>query len=101
MFMWFSFPSAFNRLSSAVVLEVFENRPGLFGREVRPDAHVQQDGLPLFCCSFRRITLGMTTIAVDGVELGTGKRLRRLLFRFGGGRGLFRFGRLFRAGGLR
>src|SRR5437879_5463518 len=75
---------AFNRSASAVVLQIFEDRPRLLGWEVCSHAHMEQDGLPLRRGPFRGITLGMAPIAMDRIELCAAEfsydRLRFLCF---------------------
>lgn len=76
------------RLASAVILEIFQDGPGLFGREIGADAHVQQNGLPLGGGSLGGIAFRMAAIAVHGIKLGAGKLvfwfLRSGGLRFGG-----------------
>src|SRR5216683_1198540 len=63
---------------TAVLLQVFKNCPRLFRWEIRARAHVEQDRLPLRFRSFRGVTFGVATIAVQGVQLGAAELL--LLF---------------------
>src|ERR1035437_5002686 len=76
MLMLLPFKSGFSRLSSAVVLKIFEDRPRLFGRKVRPHAHVEQDGLPLGRGPLGGITLGVAPVAMHRIELCAAELVR-------------------------
>lgn len=58
---------------AALVLEIVQNQPGLFGGQIGSHPHVQHECFPLAVCEFGGIPLGMAAVAVDGVKLGTGK----------------------------
>ena len=80
-YLWFI--CGFSRLSSTVVLKVFEDRPRLFGRKVRPPAHVEQDSLPLRCGPLCGITLGVTPVTMHRIELRAAELVRgSFLLRF-------------------
>jgi hypothetical protein len=83
MLIFWLFQLGFGRLSSAVVLKVFEDRSGLFGREIRPHAHMKQDGLPLCGGPFSGVTLRVAPVAMHRIELSTAQFFRdsfRLFF---------------------
>ena len=65
----------FGRLFAAVFLEEFKNGPGLLSWDVSPNAHVEQDGLPLRLRALGSVALGMATIAVHGIQIGTAEFL--------------------------
>src|SRR5579871_2127801 len=59
-------------LTAAVFLEVLQNCPRLFGWEIGPYAHVEQDRFQLRRGSLGGVTLRVATIAMHGIEFGAG-----------------------------
>ena len=72
---------------SGILLEIFQDLPGLVRGKVSPHAHVNHDRLPLPWRELRGIALRVAPIAVDGIQVRTRKSaLRDWLFRSGGSR---------------
>src|SRR5579859_660651 len=72
--------------TTAVVLEILQDEPGLVAGDVGPHLHVEHDGFPLRRRPLGRVTLGMAPVAMHRVKLRSGElmfqhgllRLRRL-----------------------